>query len=69
MIEVRVIARSVARKGKEDELRALLKGMLVPTGIARRALRGKHPKKDSDRRLPETLTTLNTSSVSPRETK
>lgn len=31
MIEVRVIARSVARKGKEDELRALLKGMLAPT--------------------------------------
>jgi quinol monooxygenase YgiN len=31
MSEVRVIARSVARNGKEDELRALLKGMLVPT--------------------------------------
>jgi quinol monooxygenase YgiN len=31
MTEVRVIARSVARKGKEDELRALLQGMLVPT--------------------------------------
>lgn len=31
MSEVRVIARSVARKGKKDELRALLKGMLVPT--------------------------------------
>jgi quinol monooxygenase YgiN len=31
MIEVRVIARSVARKGKEDQLRALLQGMLVPT--------------------------------------
>ena len=31
MTEVRVIARSVARKGKEDQLRALLKGMLVPT--------------------------------------
>jgi quinol monooxygenase YgiN len=29
--EVRVIARSVARKGKEDQLRALLQGMLVPT--------------------------------------
>jgi quinol monooxygenase YgiN len=31
MTEVRVIARSVARKGKEDQLRALLQGMLVPT--------------------------------------
>jgi quinol monooxygenase YgiN len=31
MTEVRVIARSVARKGKEEELRALLQGMLVPT--------------------------------------
>ena len=31
MAEVRVIARSVARKGKEDQLRALLKGMLAPT--------------------------------------
>ena len=31
MTEVRVIARSVARKGKEEQLRALLKGMLVPT--------------------------------------
>jgi quinol monooxygenase YgiN len=31
MTEVRVIARSVARKGNEDELRALLQGMLVPT--------------------------------------
>ena len=31
MAEVRVIARSVARKGKEDQLRALLQGMLVPT--------------------------------------
>jgi hypothetical protein len=31
MNEVRVIARSVARKGKEDQLRTLLKGMLVPT--------------------------------------
>ncbi len=31
MTEVRVIARSVARKGSEDELRALLQGMLVPT--------------------------------------
>jgi len=29
--EVRVIARAVARKGKEDQLRALLQGMLVPT--------------------------------------
>jgi quinol monooxygenase YgiN len=29
--EVRVIARSVARKGKEDQLRALLQGMLTPT--------------------------------------
>jgi quinol monooxygenase YgiN len=29
--EVRVIARSVARKGKENQLRALLQGMLVPT--------------------------------------
>ena len=31
MAEVRVIARSVARKGKEDQLRALLQGMLTPT--------------------------------------
>ena len=31
MTEVRVIARAVARKGKENRLRALLRGMLVPT--------------------------------------
>jgi hypothetical protein len=31
MTEVRVIARSVARKGNDEELRALLQGMLVPT--------------------------------------
>jgi quinol monooxygenase YgiN len=31
MAEVRVIARFVARKGKEDQLRAVLKGMLAPT--------------------------------------
>jgi quinol monooxygenase YgiN len=31
MTEVRVIARAVARKGKEDQLRTLLQGMLVPT--------------------------------------
>ena len=31
MTEVRVIARSVAREGKESQLRALLQGMLVPT--------------------------------------
>lgn len=31
MTEVRVIARSVAHKGKENQLRALLQGMLVPT--------------------------------------
>jgi quinol monooxygenase YgiN len=31
MTEVRVIARAVARKGKEDQLRSLLQGMLVPT--------------------------------------
>ena len=29
--EVRVIARAVARKGKADELKALLQGMLAPT--------------------------------------
>jgi quinol monooxygenase YgiN len=29
--ELRVIARAVARKGKENQLRALLQGMLVPT--------------------------------------
>jgi quinol monooxygenase YgiN len=29
--ELRVIARAVARKGKEDKLRSLLQGMLVPT--------------------------------------
>ena len=31
MAEVQVIARSVARKGKEDQLRALLQSMLIPT--------------------------------------
>ena len=31
MAEVRVIARSLARKGKEDQLKALLQGMLAPT--------------------------------------
>ena len=31
MAEVRVIARFVARQGKEDELQALLQGMLLPT--------------------------------------
>jgi quinol monooxygenase YgiN len=31
MAEVRVIARSVARKGKENQLRELLRSMLVPT--------------------------------------
>jgi quinol monooxygenase YgiN len=31
MAEVRVIARSVARKGKEKQLGELLQGMLVPT--------------------------------------
>jgi quinol monooxygenase YgiN len=31
MTEVRVIARSVARKGKESQLRELLRGMLAPT--------------------------------------
>ena len=31
MAEVRVIARSVARRGKEYQLRELLRGMLVPT--------------------------------------
>lgn len=31
MNEVRVIARAVARKGKEDKLQALLQSMLVPT--------------------------------------
>ncbi len=31
MAEVRVIARSVARKGKESQLRELLRGMLAPT--------------------------------------
>ena len=31
MAEVRVIARAVARKGKEDQLKALLQGMLAPT--------------------------------------
>lgn len=29
--EIRVIARFVARKGKEDQLKALLQGMLTPT--------------------------------------
>lgn len=31
MAEVRVIARSVARRGKEEQLRGLLQGMLAPT--------------------------------------
>lgn len=31
MAEVRVIARFVARQGKEDQLRALLQSMLAPT--------------------------------------
>jgi quinol monooxygenase YgiN len=31
MAEVRVIARSVARRGREDQLRELLQGMLAPT--------------------------------------
>jgi quinol monooxygenase YgiN len=31
MAEVRVIARSVARKGKESQLGELLQGMLAPT--------------------------------------
>jgi quinol monooxygenase YgiN len=35
MAEVRVIARSVARKGREDQLGALLQGMLDPTRAAR----------------------------------
>ena len=31
MAEVRVIARAVARKGKEEQLKALFQGMLAPT--------------------------------------
>ena len=31
MAEIRVIARAVARKGKESQLRELLRGMLAPT--------------------------------------
>jgi quinol monooxygenase YgiN len=31
MAEVYVIARSVARRGRENQLRELLRGMLVPT--------------------------------------
>jgi quinol monooxygenase YgiN len=31
MTKIRVIARAVARKGKEDQLKALLQGMLAPT--------------------------------------
>ena len=31
MAKVHVIARFVARKGKEDQLRAVLQGMLAPT--------------------------------------
>ena len=31
MAEIRVIARFVARKGNEDQLRALLQSMLTPT--------------------------------------
>jgi quinol monooxygenase YgiN len=33
MAEVRVIARSVAREGKEDQLRGLLQDMLTPTRV------------------------------------
>ena len=35
MTEVRVIARAVAREGKEDQLKALLQGMLAPTRAER----------------------------------
>lgn len=31
MMEVRVIARAVARKGKAEELKALLRGLIKPT--------------------------------------
>ena len=31
MAEVRVIARSVARKGQENQVRKLLRGMLIPS--------------------------------------
>ena|ERR1700722_11440790 len=31
MMKVRVIARAVARKGKEDQLKKLLRSMLAPT--------------------------------------
>ncbi len=31
MIEVRIIARSVARRGSENQLREVLQGMLAPT--------------------------------------
>jgi quinol monooxygenase YgiN len=31
MAEIRVIARFVARQGREDQLRELLRGMLAPT--------------------------------------
>jgi quinol monooxygenase YgiN len=31
MTEVRVIARAVARKGNEDQVKALLQSMLAPT--------------------------------------
>jgi quinol monooxygenase YgiN len=31
MAEVRVIARALAQRGSEDQLRALLRGMLAPT--------------------------------------
>ena len=35
MAEVRVIARSVARSGKQDQLRELLRAMLAPTRAER----------------------------------
>jgi quinol monooxygenase YgiN len=118
MNEVRVIARSVARQGKEDQLRALLQGMLVPTRAEQgcksyelyesdstgrfyfdetwesHAALDKHIATPHFRHLeqtvgellegpfevnilkriltdavPETPTTVNTSSLSPRETK
>jgi quinol monooxygenase YgiN len=118
MTEVRVIARAVARQEKEDELRALLQGMLIPTRGEQGCKSYELYESDSTGRFyfdetweshealdkhiatphfrhldqtvgallegpfevnilkriltdaaPETLTALNTSSVSPRETK
>jgi hypothetical protein len=48
MSKVRVIARAVARKGKEDQLKELLQGMLAPTHHLHPQSRTKNDDEDSD---------------------